>query len=54
MPANGRRRKRGSGHKKDFRDRAATFTSEDIILKSELSSYHITAITALSYSFPEF
>ena len=36
MPSNGRKRKRGGGHKKDFRDRAATFTSEDVISKSEL------------------
>ena len=34
MPSNGRKRKRGGGHKKDFRERAATFTSEDIISKS--------------------
>ena len=38
MPSNGKnRRKRNPRHKKDFQDRAATFTSEDVISKSELN-----------------
>ena len=38
MPANGKhRRKRNPRHKKDFQqDRKATFTSEDVISKSEV------------------
>ena len=39
MPSNGKhRKKRGSRHKKDFQDRAATFTSEDVISKTELEA----------------
>ena len=47
MPSNGRKRKRGSGHKKDFRDRAATFTSEDIISKSELEGDDVLSLPDL-------
>ena len=47
MPSNGRKRKRGSGHKKNFQDRAATFTSEDIISKSELEGDDVLSLPDL-------
>ena len=46
MPSNGRKRKR-SNHKKDFRDRAATFTSEDVISKSELEGDDVLSLPDL-------
>ena len=47
MPSNGRKRKRGGGHKKDFRERAATFTSEDIISKSDLEGDDVLSLPDL-------
>jgi len=50
MPANGKhRRKRTptSRHKKDFHDRAATFTKEDVISKSELEGDDILSLPDL-------
>ena len=47
MPSNGRKRKRKSNHKKDFRDRAATFTSEDVISKSELEGDDVLSLPDL-------
>ena len=47
MPSNGRKRKRGSGHKKSFQDRTATFTSEDIISKSELEGDDVLSLPDL-------
>ena len=45
MPSNGKnRRKRGSRHKKDFQDRAATFTSDDVISKSELEGEDVNVV----------
>ena len=46
MPSNGRKRKR-SNHKKDFRERAATFTSEDVISKSELEGEDVLSLPDL-------
>ena len=48
MPANGKhRRKRTPRHKKDFHDRAATFTKEDVISKSELEGDDILSLPDL-------
>tara|TARA_B110000116_G_scaffold12850_1_gene10437 strand:- start:539 stop:1921 length:1383 start_codon:yes stop_codon:yes gene_type:complete len=48
MPANGKhRRKRTPRHKKDFHDRAATFTQEDVISKSELEGDDILSLPDL-------
>ena len=49
MPAkNGKhRRKRPPRHKKDFHDRAATFTQEDVISKSELEGDDILSLPDL-------
>ena len=47
MPSNGRKRKRGGGHKKDFRERAATFTSEDIISKSDVEGDDVLSLPDL-------
>jgi len=48
MPANGKhRRKRNPRHKKDFHDRAATFTQEDVISKSELEGDDILSLPDL-------
>ena len=47
MKSNGRKRKRGPGRKKDFRDRAATFTSEDVISKSELEGDDVLSLPDL-------
>ena len=48
MPANGKnRRKRNSRHKKDFQDRKATFTSEDIISKSEVEGDNVLSLPDL-------
>ena len=48
MPANGKhRRKRTPRHKKDFHDRAATFTQEDVISKSELEGDDILSLPEL-------
>ena len=48
MPANGKhRRKRNPRHKKDFHDRAATFTKEDVISKSELEGDDILSLPDL-------
>ena len=47
MPSNGRKRKRGSGHKKDFRERAATFTADDVISKSELEGEDVLSLPDL-------
>ena len=48
MPANGKhRRKRNPRHKKDFHDRAATFTQEDVISKSELEGNDVLSLPDL-------
>jgi len=49
MPANGKhRRKRNSRHKKDFQqDRKATFTSEDVISKSEVEGDDVLSLPDL-------
>ena len=48
MPANGKhRRKRTPRQKKDFHDRAATFTKEDVISKSELEGDDILSLPDL-------
>ena len=48
MPANGKhRRKRTPRHKKDFHDRAATFTKEDVISKSELEGDDVLSLPDL-------
>ena len=48
MPSNGKnRRKRNPRHKKDFQDRAATFTSEDVISKSELEGEDVLSLPEL-------
>jgi len=48
MPANGKhRRKRTPRHKKDFHDRAATFTKEDLISKSELEGDDVLSLPDL-------
>ena len=48
MPANGKnRRKRNSRHKKDFQDRKATFTNEDIISKSEVEGEDVLSLPEL-------
>jgi len=48
MPANGKhRRKRNPRHKKDFHDRAATFTKEDVISKSELEGDDVLSLPDL-------
>ena len=48
MPANGKhRRKRTSRHKKDFHDRAATFTQADVISKSELEGDDVLSLPDL-------
>ena len=49
MPANGkhRRKKRTPRHKKDFHDRAATFTNEDVISKSELEGDDVLSLPDL-------
>ena len=48
MPANGKhRRKRTPRHKKNFHDRAATFTKEDVISKSELEGDDILSLPDL-------
>jgi len=48
MPANGKyKRKRTPRHKKDFHDRAATFTKEDVISKSELEGDDILSLPDL-------
>ena len=48
MSANGKhRRKRTPRHKKDFHDRAATFTKEDVISKSELEGDDILSLPDL-------
>ena len=48
MPANGKhRRKRTPRPKKDFHDRAATFTQEDVISKSELEGDDILSLPDL-------
>ena len=48
MPANAKhRRKRTPRHKKDFHDRAATFTQEDVISKSELEGDDILSLPDL-------
>ena len=48
MPSNGKhRKKRGSRHKKDFQDRAATFTSEDVISKTELEGDDVLSLPVL-------
>ena len=48
MPANGKhRRKRTQRHKKDFHDRAATFTKEDVISKSELEGDDVLSLPDL-------
>ena len=48
MPANGKhRRKRTPRHKKDFHDRTATFTQEDVISKSELEGDDILSLPDL-------
>ena len=48
MPANGKhRRKRTPRHKKDFHDRAATFTQEDVISKSELEGDDVLSLPDL-------
>ncbi len=48
MPANAKhRRKRTPRHKKDFHDRAATFTKEDVISKSELEGDDVLSLPDL-------
>jgi len=48
MPANGKhRRKRNPRHKKDFHDRAATFTKDDVISKSELEGDDVLSLPDL-------
>ena len=48
MPANGKnRRKRNPRHKKDFQDRKATFTSDDIISKSEVEGDDVLSLPDL-------
>ena len=48
MPANGKnRRKRNSRHKKDFQDRKPTFTSEDIISKSDVEGDDVLSLPEL-------
>ena len=48
MPNNGKhKRKRGPRHKKDFQDRAATFTSDDVISKSELEGDDVLSLPDL-------
>ena len=48
MPSNGKnRRKRNPRHKKDFQDRAATFTSEDVISKTELEGEDVLSLPEL-------
>ena len=49
MPANGKHRRKRTNprHKKDFHDRAATFTQEDVISKSELEGDDILSLPDL-------
>jgi len=48
MPANGKnRRKRNPRHKKDFHDRAATFTKEDVISKSDVEGDDVLSLPDL-------
>ena len=47
MPSNGRREKEAQIIRKDFRDRAATFTSEDVISKSELEGDDVLSLPDL-------
>ena len=48
MPNNGKhKRKRGPRHKKDFQDRAATFTSDDVISKSDLEGDDVLSLPDL-------
>ena len=48
MSANGKhRRKRNPRHKKGFQDRAATFTSDDVISKSEIEGDDVLSLPEL-------